>query len=311
MPTPKPRSAVETCREAVLGAVRSQWTVLGGQSAGPVAAPQSIVDPEALLLYSCAARDDEPGLWDFVSGLLAVAPSLLSVQRTRNLAAHYHDRVRPVLAEAAAIAVRDGKDARWQPLAAAAQPRAYHPRKVYQPAGRVGLPAALMVRLRLAFGVHARSDVLAFLLGISPASATAREVAEAIGYGPTPARRALEGMATARIVSVAGSRPERYRVDVERWAALLGGTSVPRWRYWQPLFAFLAAALPARRRETTAARSPFLQSSEERQLVLAHGSAFALNRIAIPEHSDYVAEEYLVGFERTLLAVAGWVEASP
>jgi len=284
--------------------------VLGGQAGGRITVPQSIVDPEALLLYSCAIRDDEPGLWDFVGGLLALAPSLLSVQRTRNLAAHYPEGVRAVLAEAAAIAATDGKDARWKPLASGATPRPYGARKVYQPARHVGLPAALMVRLRLAFGVHARSDVLAFLLGIAPASATAREVAEATGYGPVPARRALEAMAAARVLSAAGSRPERYHVETERWAALLGGTQPPRWRYWQPLFTFLAAALPAMRAEAVAERSPYLRSSEERQLVLTHRAAFALNRIAVPEHADYVAEEYLAGFESTLLAVAEWMEAS-
>jgi hypothetical protein len=310
MSTPTTRSAVEQCREAVLDAVWNQWTALGGQAGGRITVPQSIVDPEALLLYSCAIRDDDPRLWDFVGGLLALAPSLLSVQRTGNLAAQYPQGVRAVLAEAAAIAANEGKDARWKPLAAGATPRQYHSRKVYQPAGHVGLPAALMVRLRLAFGVHARSDLLAFLLGTAPASATAREVAEATGYGPVPARRALEAMATARILSAAGSRPERYHADTERWAALLGGTQLPRWRYWQPLFVFLAAALPAKQQEAVADRSPYLRSSEERQLVLTHRAAFALNRIAVPEHSDYVAEEYLAGFERTLLAVAEWVGAN-
>jgi hypothetical protein len=290
--------------------VWNQWTVLGAQAGGRITVPQAIVDPEALLLYSCAIRDDDPRLWDFVGGLLALAPSLLSVQRTGNLAAHYPDRVRAALAEAAAIAATDGKDARWRPLAAGTTPRPYRARTVYQPAGHVGLPAALMVRLRLAFGVHARSDALAFLLGIAPASATAREVAEATGYGPVPARRALEAMAAARIVGAAGARPERYHADIERWAALLGGAPVPRWRYWQPLFTFLAAALPTTRPETVAKKSPYLRSSEQRQLALTHRAAFALNRIAVPEHADYVAEEYLVGFERTLLAVAEWVKAS-
>ena len=310
MASPTPPSAVERCREVVLDAVWNQWTVLGAEAGGRITMPQAIVDPEALLLFSCAIRDDDPRLWDFVGGLVSLAPSLLSVQRTRNLAAHYPERVRAVLAEVAAIAAADGKDARWKPLAAGVTPRPYRARKVYRPARHVGQPAALMVRLRLALGVHARSDVLAFLLGVAPASATAREVAEATGYGPVPARRALEAMAAARIVSAAGSRPERYHAETERWAALLGGTPVSRWRYWQPLFVFLAAALPPARPESVAEVSPYLRSSEQRQLVLAHRAAFALNRITVPEHSDYVAEEYLAGFERTLLAVAEWVQGS-
>jgi hypothetical protein len=303
-------SAVEQCRQAALDAAWSQWHALGGQVGGRFTLPRAIVDPEALLLFSCALRDDEPRLWDLVGGLLAATPSLLSVQRTRNLAAHYPERVREVLAEAAAIATTDGKDARWKPLAAGAPGRQYRAGKVDQPARRIGEPAALVLRLRLAFGVHARSDLLAFLLAVAPASATAREVAEATGYGPMPARRALEAMATARVVSAAGSRPERYHADIERWAALLGEAPVPVWRYWQLLFVFLAAALPSARETNDAARSVYLRSSDQRRLVLEHRAAFARNRIAVPEPSDYPGEKYLAGYEGTLRAVAEWLEAS-
>jgi len=284
--------------------------VLGGQVGGRLAVPRSTVDPEALLLFSCALRDDEPRLWDLVAGLLATASSLLSVQRVRNLAAHYPERVRGVLAEAAAIAATDGKDARWKPLAAAAAGRPYRAGKVARSTRRIAEPPALMLRLRLAFGVHARSDVLAFLLASAPSSATAREVAEATGYGPTPARRALEAMATARVVSAEGSRPERYHADRERWAALLGGASIPAWRHWHALFAFLAAVLPSERGRAVAERSPYLRSGDLRRLVLGHRAAFALNRIAVPEPADYVGEEYLAGFEETVRAVAEWLEAS-
>ena len=303
-------SALEQCRKAALDTAWSQWSVLGGQVGGRFTVPRAIVDPEALVLFSCALRDNEPRLWDFVGGLLAAAPSLLSVQRTRNLAAHYPARVREVLAEAAAIATTDGKDARWKPLAQGAPGRPYRAGKVDQPARRIGEPAALMLRLRLAFGVHARSDVLAFLLAIAPASAAAREVGEATGYGPTPARRVLDAMAAARVVSAAGSRPERYHAEVERWAALLGDTPIPVWRYWQPLYAFLAAALPSARDIAVAERSAYLRSSEQRRLVLEHRAAFARNRITVPEPSDYPGEEYVAGFERTLQTVAAWLEAS-
>lgn len=300
-------SALEQCRKAALDAAWNQWSVLGGQVGGRFTVPRAIVDPEALLLFSCALRDDEPRLWDLVGGLLAAAPSLLSVQRTRNLAAHYPERVREVLAEAAAIAATDGKDARWKPLSAGAAGRPYRVRKVDQPVRRIGEPAALMLRLRLAFGVHARSDALAFLLAAAPSSATAREVAEATGYGPMPARRALEAMATARVVTAEGSRPERYHADTDRWAPLLGDAAVPAWRHWQALFAFLSAALTSRHGRAVAERSPYLRSGDLRRLVLEHRPAFALNRIAIPEPGDYPGEAFLAGYDRALLAVAAWL----
>jgi len=304
-------SGLEKCRDAALSVVWSQWSVLGGQVGGRFRKPRAIVDPEALILFSCALRDDEPRLWDLIGGLAAERPSMLSVQRTRNLAAQYPERVRKITAELAAIAVTDGKDARWRPSAGNAKPRPYREGKVYRPTRHILEPPALMPRLRLAFGVHARTDLLAFLLSTAPLSTSAREVAEATGYGPMPVRRALDAIATARLIVVEGTRPERYHAIPEQWTPLLGDSkAVPPWRYWQPLFAFLAAALVT----TTDARpedsSPYLRSSDARRLVLSHRSAFARNRITVPEPSDYPGEEFLVAFDRILSAISSWLVES-
>lgn len=303
-------SSLERCRNAALDAAWSQWSVLGGRVGGRIAVPRAVVDPEALLLFSCALRDDEPRLWDLVGGLLAAAPSLLSVQRTRNLAARFPARVSGSLAEAAAIATADGKDARWKPLAAGAHRRPYRGGKLGRPAPRIAEPAGLMLRLRLAFGVHARSDVLSFLLATAPSAASAREIAEATGYGPVPAHRALAAMATARVVGTEGSRPERYHADAERWAGLLGAGVAPVWRHWHALFAFLAAALASAHGRAGEERSPYLRSGEVRRLVLEHRAAFALNRIAIPDPGDYPGEAFLAGYDRALEAVTTWLEGN-
>jgi hypothetical protein len=76
------------------------------------------------------------------------------------------------------------------------------------------------------------------------------------------------------------------------------------------LYVFLAAALPSARDSAVAERSAYLRSSEQRRLVLENRAAFARNRITVPEPSDYPGEEYVAGFERTLDAVAAWLEAS-
>jgi hypothetical protein len=301
-------NGVAKCRDAALSVVWSQWSVLGGQVGGRFREARAIVDPEALILLSCALRDDEPRLWDLVGGLVAETPSTLSVQRTRNLAAQYPERVRQITAELAAIAVTDGKDARWKPSAGHAKPRPYREGKVYRPERHILEPPALMARLRLAFGVHARTDLLAFLLCTAPSSTSARDIAEATGYGPMPVRRALDAIATARLIAAEGTRPERYHAIPEQWTPLLGeGATVPPWRYWQSLFAFLAAALVTGTDARQEDSSPYLRSSDARRLVLSHRAAFSRNRIPIPEPSDYPGEEFLVGFERTLLVVSKWL----
>jgi len=303
-------SAVERCRSAALDTVWSQWQVLGGRVGGRARTPRAIVDPEALLLFSCALREDEPRLWDLVGGLLEQAPSLLSVQRTKNLAARYPQHARDALAEAAAIAVARGSDARWRPLAGCVRPRPHRAGKVHQPAARLGHPAALMLRLRVAFGVHVRSDALAFLLASAPVAATARETAAATGYGPAPVRRALEAMTAARIIVGDGARPARHHADVGRWSPFLGNAGLPPWRHWHAVFAFLAAALPPASAPKVAEQSPYLRSSDLRHLVLEHRAALALNRVAIPEPADFPGEAFLEGFESTLDALAKWLAES-
>jgi hypothetical protein len=299
--------ATGRCREAALRLAWSQWSVLGGQVGGRFTEPSAVVDPEALVLFSCALRDDEPRLWDLVGGFLREGSSLLSVQRTRNLAATFPERVRAVLPEVAAIAVADGKDPRWRPLAGP-KPRAYRTGKVYRPARSVADPPALILRLRLAFGVHARTDALAFLLATAPAGATVREVADATGYGTMPLRRALDAMAMSRLITAEGTRPEQYHVVAGPWAALLGGTGpLPKWRYWYQLFAFLAAVLPSPPATAVRERSAYLESGDLRRLVLQHKTALAKNRIPVPEPADYPGEEFLAGFAETLAAVAGWM----
>jgi len=302
-----PGNALERCREAALDVAWSQWIVLGGQAGGRVTEPGAIVDPEALLLFSCAMRDDEPRLWDLVGGFLADSSSLLSVQRMRNLCATFPEAVRDVLPEVAAIAVSDGKDARWRPLAGQGV-RPYRAGKVHRAAGRIADPGALLLRLRLAFGVNSRTDALAFLLGIAPASASAKEAAESTGYGAMPVRRALEAMATSRIVVAEGARPERYHVRPDAWAPLLGGAGrLPAWRHWHLLYAFLAEVLPSPHGAQVREPSPYLESGELRRAVLQHRAAFTRNRIAVPEPSDYPGEAFLEGFDRTLSAVGTWL----
>ena len=299
-------STIAPCREAAVRVAWSQWSVLGGQVGGRFVAPASVVDPEALVLFSCALRDDEPRLWDLVGGFMREWSSLLSVQRMRNLAAGFPTSVQRILAEVAAVAVQDGKDARWRSLAAATA-RGYRQGKVHERTRNIVDAPALMVRLRLGFGVHARTDALGFLLSVGPASATAKEVADATGYGAMPIRRALDAMATARLVMREGSRPEQYHVLPEQWISVLGdGTRALQWRYWHMLFAFLAAVLPSRQ-GLVQEQSPYLESSALRRIVLQHRAALTRNRIDVPEPSDYPGADFLDGFGATLAAVKRWL----
>ncbi len=295
-------------REAAVRLAWSQWAPLGGQVAGEARTPRAVVDPEALVLFSCALRGAEPRLWDLTAGLAATEPSLLSVQRMRNLAKAYPQRVQEALAEFGRIAVRDGKDSRWTPIATKGEVPSYRPGKVHLPIESAAERAGLMVRLRLAFGVTARTDVLTYLLATSPERASITDIARATGYGPVPVRRALEAMAAARVVQASSTRPARYYAALESWGPLLGiSKGAAPWRSWQPLMVFLVEALDALGRHVEPPLTEYLWSSELRKLVEANWPALELNRIQAPDPRRYLGAKYLEGFQETVRAVRNWV----
>lgn len=301
-------SGLAAVREALLAVVWGQWTVLGGRGGGRIKRPRAVVDPEALVLASCALRDDEPRLWDMAAGFVAQSSGLLSVQRTRNLAKAYPPGVRTVLKELAAVAKVDGRDARWAPLAAA-EYQPYRASKFAPEAVRLMDPATLVLRLRLAFGVQARTDVLAFLLTSGDGAFSAKQIAEGTGYGSIPIRRACELMSRSRLLRTEGARPERYRVRRVAWMQLLElPGNPPRWRHWQPIFAFLAHLLEWDAGRAGKRRSAYLESGDVRRLVLEHAAAFSVNRLDIKPPADYQGEAFIEGFASILTDVRQWLE---
>jgi hypothetical protein len=276
--------------------------------AGEARPPRAVVDPEALVLFSCALRGAEPRLWDIAAGLAATEPALLSVQRMRNLARAYSQRLGSALAEFARVAMRDGKDARWKPLATVAEVRSYRPGRVHLPSEGAFERAGLMLRLRLAFGVTARTDVLAYLLATSPERSSIAEVARATGYGTMPVRRGLEAMAAAQVVQASSTRPARYYAPLDRWGPLLDiSKGAAPWRYWQPLMVFLVEVEQALAQDVEPPRTEYLWSSHLRNLVETHWSTLELNRVRVPDPRRYLGTKYLEGFEETVRVLRNWL----
>jgi hypothetical protein len=165
-----------------------------------------------------------------------------------------------------------------------------------------------MLRLRLAFGVTARTDVLAYLLATSPERGSITDIARATGYGPVPVRRALEAMAAAQVVQASSTRPARYYAALERWGPLLGiSKGAAPWRAWQPLMVFLVELLEELRTDTEPARTEYIWSSELRKLVEAHWPALDLNRIKAPDPRHFLGARYLEGFEETARILHRWI----
>ena len=227
----------QQARDAALGAVWRKWSALGASIGGP--RPRTVTDPEALVLASLALVPHERRLADVLLWWASVGAPLLSVQRMRSLSKRFGSSVPDGGMGAFAASAVEGGDRRWRRLAGTEGLDA----RPGKGSGRPDLsdPSSLVLRLRAAFGVSAKADLFAVLLG-SERPQTVRELAEGSVYSTVAARVALGEMALSHVAEPTGASPAAYRVaSAAQWSGLLAGGSRPRWGYWAETLGVLLA----------------------------------------------------------------------
>lgn len=310
-------------RSATLEVVWRQWRALGAGAAARRTrdnhAPQALIDPEALLLVSLAFMSEERRLADLLRDWGARNSHLLSVQRVKNLASAYpaevQNRLLAHLSWFATIAHDEGKDLRWRSVvgtapdvgAIAGSPRTRKGR-ARSTRARLGDDAAIMLRLRLGFGVGVKADLLTYLLARVHEWATVREISEATAYTPAAVRRAAEDLAAARLVEALEGQPASYRIIYEPWRALLGlEERPPRWASWQDRFVFTTAFLFWADAATGRALSAYALSTQGREFLERHRSA--LERDLVVTWSAHTKiESWQVFLEQAVDDLAGWMK---
>ena len=121
--------------------------------------------------------------------------------------------------------------------------------------------AALTLRLRQAFGVGVKADVLAYLLARIDEGVALREICEAVACSPATAYVVAEELSAARLVRSLDGQPPSYRATHESWKPLLGFENrPPRWAGWSHRYVFLTALLNW---ADTASRWPVKSSASE------------------------------------------------
>jgi hypothetical protein len=298
------RTLLEQGRAVAAELAWRQWAALGPVAASPRGA-RSIVDPEALLLLSLQRMDDEARLARLIPWWATVGARLLSVQRVKNLLAEYPPGLASAVGRFAWTAVREGGDHRWRSVAGRTGTGDAR-KKDLGASPNVATPPALMLRLRLAFGVGIKADVLAYLLGMGGAACTVQEVARATRYYPRAVRRALEELAVARVVLAAATAPISYHADASAWAAVLGlRDGPPPWRPWADAFLLITHLLEWLEDFQVAGASAYLQSSTARDLADVHLNAFQQFGVSPPSSDAFPGEAYLDPFIET---ARNWLE---
>ena len=254
-----------------------QWRAIGG-AASTAHPARSIVDPEALTLYTIGVTEREHRFESVLSSWLEVNASLLRLQRMRNLQKLFPESVRKRVPRFSQIARAIAKHPKWAALGGTEEEAEDTPhlpevrRAVPTPLER---PSALLLRLRRAFGVGANADVLSVLLGHSGRALTVKDVVELTGYTNVAVRGALGDLTSAGFAEIQKTRPQQFAVSAHGWQTLLGVRELPRWHPWGQFYAFVAACGELSAKARTKAFSTYAFNTKARELVDRWPALFA------------------------------------
>ena len=310
---------VKLASSAAVEACWNQWALLGA----PISHQRpeelkSLIDPEALLLLSLSMHHHEYRLRDLTSWFAAVGSKLLSVQRVNRFLPHFPSVTREGIAEFAGLAIRAG-DNRWKKYLGewiADSAIVEWEKPVLQLFSR----AALILRLRAAFGVGLKTDLLALLLTRQGRAASVKNITIATGYSGPAIRSATDDMVVTGLVRESPDRPVEYYLDVGAWQEMFlthtpssvslenpGISQAPDWCYWMQLYSFLSSIEEWASAPETQGLSPYLLSSQARDLFQDHEKALSVNQIPVPEPGRFEGAEYLGEFQHTLEMVVQWI----
>lgn len=298
---------LENLSQAVIDAAWIQWASLGS-FVDTKRSARSIIDPEGLLLVSLSLRNRERRLWDVLGSWASHGSKLFSIQRVNNLRKRFPEQANERLTEFATIAVTVGKDHRWRNLAGEDVGPTLRNSELWRAYPSTWDPTALIVRLRLGIGVGTAADLLAFLLSLGGDWAGARTIAEATDYSVYSVRRAADNMAAGQLIEKTRGKPVQYRADSEAWKALLEiDDNLPKWRYWQKIYAFAATLIQREETQEFEGKSPYMISSGLRDLMEDYGDAPIFGEIRFADPQKYPGDQYLPAFEDSLARLAQWI----
>ena len=278
--------------ESLLQFLWREWTALG--VAGPKNwALHHVIDPEALLLFTCSLGRYDQRLFDEVMDWLTKNGSFLNIQRMKNILRREKFGGGQVLSAVADWLSHRDNPMKWKLLAKEEATRddpqslfylqdgrplpqstdqdeifqrhgfirsSLSPRGYSQPFPADELPC-LLLKMRALIGVNARCDVLTYLAWNG--TGHPREVARELYYSQKAIHDLMRDMAYSGVVhSSRGARERTFRIAADSLPFLTGGISVAGWINW-PILLSTAETVWNMTEELHAAElGPLVESSE-------------------------------------------------
>lgn len=313
MPSEIVRRIQRLAEETAVDTTWAQWSALTS-----LAAPAedgrawTIVDPEALVLSSLLLGPVEPPLEDLVAAWARGAGFLMSKPRFRSFVSRFPEEAKARIADFTRYALDEG-DSRWRTWARPER-EGLVPRE--KPLGLLRLTEgpSLVLRLRAGFGVNAKADLLAVLLGLDGTLINLKMLGEAAGYSERMLRTPTEEMVLAGFLVEIEGRPSSFYVEPEPWAEVLSTSpaepdrpAIPRWSLWAAVPAFSCSvsrwAEMAREENWTG----YVAASRARYVYDEHERRLRQTGIRVtPPPPAAQAQKSLEGFYKTTGEVRAW-----
>ncbi|MGA3268535.1 MAG: hypothetical protein ABSE16_17140 [Verrucomicrobiota bacterium] len=315
-----------------------QWSALGvaGQASGK---DVWIIDPEALLLFTCTLGRGEPRLFDEMLDWLRENGRFLNVMRLKRILRMEKFAGERTLAAVAACLMKGTETLKWKRLAeSVAQPPAAEnffispdgkplpvlgepephflrygfkrgPLRLrgYSQKFRATQPTNLALQLRALFGINVRCEIVLYLL--THEAAHPSQIAREAYYFERAVQGTLVDMLQSGVVRLRSSgREKHYWLLQKHWAELLNRPEqLPQWVTWPPLFSALEKIWFKVNEPRLETLDPLLQSSELRQLMVEVRPAFERARFdkILTDDRNYLGETYLPVFLADVSKVLG------
>lgn len=253
-----PRSTSLSLRKALLSRAWAQWIALGVDAVGE--ADTAVVDPEAIVALTAELGDVDARLRDVSTDWCSTYGRYVNGSRLRQVARELGTPPEAIGEYVATVAAAGGP----------AWPMATRPRADYKPRGKARLESAaslprLRIRLRAAFGVNARADVLAALLAERGTGLSVADLARRTRFTKPNVAFAVDALVLAGLLETRAVGNERRVVLAGRGELLPGlrpGVEQPDW-----VARFRVALEVVRFADQGGGMSPTVRSVEARSVV--------------------------------------------
>lgn len=300
---------IETeARELLVDTVWNQWTLLGsmGRRTSTVLEGR-VVDPEALVLATVACQKWEKRLTETLRWWAQEGSPLLSIQRMKKTAPDYGGQGLSLFTEYATLAAESGHRS-WRKYA---DENLIPHTELTGPGLQLRGPSTLTLKLRAAFGVSAKTDVLAYLIGTPHANVSVPDASQSLGYTQNAVRSSLKEMTLAGLVHESGGRPAMYSTKRDEWSLLLWDDSLenarPTWVMWSCFFELLLFSIELQTDQTVSNQNTFLVNSRARDLLRKYKFAFDFHDIRVPDDSGFTGDKIQLAFSETLKCLGDWI----